>query len=63
MSSLRDSIQAYVTSGTVPEWATMLRRLRTEHRTIFDAVLAGEPALASRRVAAHIEGFYRSTLA
>jgi GntR family transcriptional repressor for pyruvate dehydrogenase complex len=63
MTSLREAIQSYVLrSATVlPDWPSMAKRLRREHRSILAAVSAGDGELAARRLTRHIEGFYRST--
>jgi GntR family transcriptional repressor for pyruvate dehydrogenase complex len=64
MASLRESIEAYVRAGSRAAgegWASLRRRLRAQHQGVLEAVDAGDAALASRRVVAHIEDFYRRT--
>lgn len=60
MSSLRESIEGYTLrlTRTLPDWAATSARLRTEHRSIHNAILNDEGALAAQIVASHIEGFY-----
>jgi GntR family transcriptional repressor for pyruvate dehydrogenase complex len=63
MTSLRDAIGSYVlrSASVLPDWSSMAKKLRREHRAILAAVHAGDGELAARRVARHIEGFYRAT--
>jgi GntR family transcriptional regulator, transcriptional repressor for pyruvate dehydrogenase complex len=63
MTSLRDAIGSYVlrSASVLPDWPSMAKKLRREHRAILAAVTAGDGELAARRVARHIEGFYRAT--
>ncbi len=63
MTSLRDAISSYVlrSASVLPDWPAMAKRLRREHRAVLAAVCAGDGELAARRVARHIEGFYRAT--
>jgi GntR family transcriptional repressor for pyruvate dehydrogenase complex len=63
MTSLRDAISSYVlrSASVLPDWPAMAKKLRREHRAILAAVCAGDEELAARRVARHIEGFYRAT--
>ncbi|WP_299166917.1 FadR/GntR family transcriptional regulator [uncultured Arthrobacter sp.] len=60
MSSLRESIEGYTLrlTRTLPDWTATSKRLRTEHRSIHDAILNDDGALAAKIVASHIEGFY-----
>jgi DNA-binding FadR family transcriptional regulator len=60
MAGLRDSIERYVqaAAATLPSWDATSTRLRAEHRSILDAIEAGSPADASRRVHEHITGYY-----
>ncbi|MBG6179346.1 FadR/GntR family transcriptional regulator [Arthrobacter sp. CAN_A1] len=67
MSSLRGSIESYTLrlTSSLPSWTTTADRLRSEHRAIYQAILARDdddasPGLtASTLIAEHIEGFYR----
>ncbi|WP_026552704.1 FCD domain-containing protein [Arthrobacter sp. H20] len=67
MSSLRGSIESYTQQLTsrLPNWHSTADRLRSEHRAIYHAIVAGADddgapnADASTLVANHIEGFYR----
>ncbi|WP_052273923.1 FadR/GntR family transcriptional regulator [Arthrobacter sp. L77] len=61
MGSLRGSIAAYtqrLTAG-LPDWSATSDRLRSEHRAILEAVLAGRGVAAADLIRDHIEGFYR----
>ena len=40
------------------DWQATAARLRVEHRAIYDAVLAGDPAEAADAVERHIRGFW-----
>lgn len=63
MGSLRSSIESYtqrLTAG-LPDWKGTSERLRREHRSILEAVTAGEGARAAVLVQDHIEGFYRES--
>jgi GntR family transcriptional repressor for pyruvate dehydrogenase complex len=63
MTSLRESIQSYVLAAVpaLPDWPTMARKLRREHRQILAAVREQKGADAARAVTRHVEGFYRAT--
>jgi GntR family transcriptional repressor for pyruvate dehydrogenase complex len=63
MTSLRAAIHSYVltSSSALPDWPTMARRLRREHRGILAAITSGRQEKAARAVVRHIEGFYRAT--
>jgi len=40
------------------DWASTAARLRVEHRAVYDAVVAGDPAQAADAVERHIRGFW-----
>ena len=63
MTSVRGAVRSYVGAGAtrLPDWAATARRLRAEHRRIFDAVGAGTADDAERAVRAHIAGYYRDS--
>ena len=60
MAGLRDSIEGYVLQAVpnLPSWWATAARLRSEHRGIVEAILAGDDTDASRRVHAHVAGYY-----
>ncbi|MFF0816348.1 FadR/GntR family transcriptional regulator [Rhodococcus sp. NPDC003318] len=59
MAGLRESIEAYVVGGVdAARWPTTCARLRHEHRGLIEAVEAGDPQLAERRILDHIRGYY-----
>ncbi|MFC9786845.1 FadR/GntR family transcriptional regulator [Rhodococcus sp. NPDC127528] len=59
MAGLRESIESYVIGGVdVASWPSTCTRLRHEHRGLVEAVAAGDPALAERRILDHIRGYY-----
>jgi DNA-binding FadR family transcriptional regulator len=60
MAGLRDSIEGYVLQAVpnLPSWWATSARLRSEHRGIVEAILAGDDTDASRRVHAHVAGYY-----
>lgn len=63
MTSLRAAIEQYVLRS-VPElsdWEAVTVRLRAEHRSVVEAVAAGDPAAAAQRVEDHIRGFHSLT--
>ncbi|MCS5728798.1 FCD domain-containing protein [Herbiconiux moechotypicola] len=64
MTGLRDSIESYVRAGadSLPSWPVTRARLQAEHRAVVDAVAAGDPALASALVRAHILEYHAETL-
>jgi GntR family transcriptional regulator, transcriptional repressor for pyruvate dehydrogenase complex len=45
-------------ASRLPDWPTTSARLRTEHRAILEAVVAGDGATAERLARDHIESFY-----
>ncbi len=63
MTGLRSSIENYVLEGAagLVEWASTAQRLRTEHRAIVTATLAGDRAKAMEQVHSHIAGYYAET--
>ncbi|WP_426310859.1 FadR/GntR family transcriptional regulator [Cellulosimicrobium sp. E-16] len=63
MTGLRGAIESYVAAGsaTLPSWERTAARLRAEHRSVLEAVAAGDGERAVRAVRAHIEGFYAET--
>jgi GntR family transcriptional repressor for pyruvate dehydrogenase complex len=59
MAGLRKSIEIYALKGAgMVGWATVIDRLREEHRGIAMAVIAGDGALAAERVHDHISSYY-----
>lgn len=60
MTSLRGSIESYVQESVprIDDWPSLLDKLRTEHRTVVDAIERADAAAASEAVTAHIYGFY-----
>lgn len=63
MAGLRESIEIYVLSGVpIETWPTTCTRLRHEHRGLVEAVRAGDPELARRRIVDHIRGYYSESL-
>ncbi|MGW0040843.1 FadR/GntR family transcriptional regulator [Rhodococcus sp. NPDC003348] len=59
MTGLRESIESYVVGGVdATAWPTTCTRLRHEHRGLVEAVEAGDPQLAERRILDHIRGYY-----
>lgn len=60
MAGLRKSIEIYALKGAagMVGWATVIDRLREEHRGIAMAVIAGDGSLAAERVHDHISGYY-----
>ncbi|MBD8079383.1 GntR family transcriptional regulator [Cellulosimicrobium arenosum] len=63
MTGLRGAVESYVAVGSaaLPSWERTATRLRTEHRAVLAAVVAGEADAAERAVRTHIEGFYAET--
>jgi len=63
MTGLRSSIEGYVLEGAagLPDWAATARRLRTEHRAILMAIIAGDRANATEHVHNHITDYYAET--
>jgi GntR family transcriptional repressor for pyruvate dehydrogenase complex len=61
MAALRDSIHDYVlaTVSRLADWPTTAARLRSEHRRIYRAVLAGDGHGAAAATRQHIDGYYR----
>lgn len=59
MAGLRSSIESYTQAGAavLDDWEGTSARLRSEHRSIVDAVAAGDAAAARERVRAHIDGY------
>ena len=59
MAGLRESIESYVVAGVeVAAWPSTCTRLRHEHRGLVEAVEAGDPHLAQRRIVDHIRGYF-----
>jgi DNA-binding FadR family transcriptional regulator len=60
---LRTAVDDYIIAGAelVADWAPFSDRLCAEHRSIFDAVVAGDAASAERQAHDHVWGFYRDT--
>ncbi|TQF74770.1 FadR family transcriptional regulator [Rhodococcus spelaei] len=59
MAGLRESIESYVIGGVdAAAWPSTCTRLRHEHRGLVEAVVAGDPTLAERRILDHIRGYY-----
>lgn len=60
MAGLRTSIESYVQEGAsaISDWDAMAEVLRSEHRAIIDAIIAGEASTARSLVRAHITGYY-----
>jgi len=46
--------------GKIDDWADAAAKLRSEHRAVLDAVVAGDGQAAADRVEAHIRRFYRT---
>ncbi|AMB60014.1 FadR/GntR family transcriptional regulator [Microterricola viridarii] len=63
MAGLREAVESYALAGlpAVTDWATTLRRLRTEHHGIVEAITARDATAASTRIHAHITGYYTET--
>lgn len=63
MAGLRESIEGHVLAGApLAIWPVTCGRLRHEHRGLVEAVRAGDPDLARRRIEGHIRGYYSETL-
>lgn len=60
MAGLRQSIENYALKGALGMvgWATLVERLRSEHRGIAMAVIEGDGALAAERAHNHISNYY-----
>ncbi|WP_349898995.1 FadR/GntR family transcriptional regulator [Parafrigoribacterium soli] len=63
MTGLRSSIEGYVLEGAagLPDWTATVDRLRSEHRAILAAIVAGDRATATEHVHNHISGYYAET--
>ncbi|HXD62572.1 MAG TPA: FCD domain-containing protein [Lacisediminihabitans sp.] len=63
MTGLRSSIEGYVLEGAegLPDWTATAERLRTEHRAILMAIIAGDREAATEQVHNHISGYYAET--
>ncbi|MBD5785399.1 FadR family transcriptional regulator [Cellulosimicrobium terreum] len=63
MTGLRGAIESYVAAGSaaLPSWGSTAERLRAEHRSVLDAVAAGDGEGAAAALRRHIEGFYSET--
>ncbi|WP_431277953.1 FadR/GntR family transcriptional regulator [Leifsonia poae] len=61
MAGLRSSIEGYVLSGLdrIGDWEAMVARLRSEHRGVLEAIVAGDVDGARTRIHDHISGYYR----
>jgi len=60
MAGLRTAIESYVQAGAegIADWDAAAARLRREHRTILDAVDAGDAGRARTLIHDHITGYY-----
>ena len=60
MAGLRDAIESYVLAAVphLDSWPNTATRLRAEHRSILDAILAGHPTEAAAGIHAHIIRYY-----
>ncbi|WP_240642417.1 FadR/GntR family transcriptional regulator [Microbacterium sulfonylureivorans] len=60
MAGLRTAIESYVQAGAegIADWDAAASRLRAEHRTILDAVDAGDAGRARTLIHDHITGYY-----
>ena len=60
MAGLRTAIESYVQAGAegIADWDAAAARLRREHRTILDAVDAGDAERARTLIHDHITGYY-----
>ncbi len=60
MAGLRTAIESYVQAGAagIADWEAAADRLRREHRSIVDAVDAGDAGRARTLVHDHITGYY-----
>lgn len=60
MAGLRTAIESYVQAGAegISDWDAAAARLRREHRSILDAVDAGDAELARTLIHDHITGYY-----
>ncbi|MEL4504682.1 FCD domain-containing protein [Luteococcus sp. H138] len=58
--AVRESLRSPILRAEqqMDDWPGFRARLATEHRGIFDAILAGDGALAAERAEAHIRGSY-----
>ncbi|MEG3616075.1 MULTISPECIES: FadR/GntR family transcriptional regulator [Isoptericola] len=63
LTGLRSAVSSYVARGVeqLPTWPATADRLCREHRTILDAVVAGDVDRAVQVTHDHIWGFYRET--
>jgi GntR family transcriptional regulator, transcriptional repressor for pyruvate dehydrogenase complex len=62
MTSVRGAVRSYVGAGARRlDWSATARRLRAEHRRIYEAVREGRPDDAEREVRVHITGYYRDS--
>lgn len=60
MAGLRTAIESYVQEGaaSITDWDAMAELLRAEHRSIIEAIAAGDATTAQALVRAHITGYY-----
>ncbi|MGO2520756.1 MAG: FadR/GntR family transcriptional regulator [Microbacterium sp.] len=60
MAGLRTSIESYVQAAAagIPDWQSMVERLRAEHHALLAAIDAGESDAARTLVHDHITGYY-----
>ncbi|MGF3055898.1 FadR/GntR family transcriptional regulator [Microbacterium sp. YY-01] len=63
MAGLRTAIESYVREGSahISQWPDMAARLRNEHRSLIDAIAAGDAMRAATIVREHILGYYTAT--
>jgi DNA-binding FadR family transcriptional regulator len=60
MGGLRTAIESYVLAGAerIPDWDATAARLRAEHRSVLDAIDAGDASAARTLIHDHITGYY-----
>lgn len=65
MLAVRDPVGVHLQASlrALAEPAPVLKRLTREHARILDAIESREPELAAERIAAHIRGLYKRSLA
>ncbi|KRC61793.1 GntR family transcriptional regulator [Agromyces sp. Root81] len=63
MAGLRSGIEGYALEGlaSLADWSTTSSRLRSEHRSIVEAIRRADAASARTRTHDHISGYYAET--